>query len=192
MRGGENVNGYVYRNPEETAEEVLRLLRQYNVMKPEQVEAFFPGREKAAVRALKKLEKTRQIYRNSYTGLIASSEFAYSLKDEGTVKCLWILADMMNRKPVAGHYLAGKEDFPIRILFFSGVEIYDILYVGVGDLKLVNGMFAKSRRTGENHIIAVEDGTLIGAVAVPGTIGFCLVNEDGHVEYYKKTRERSE
>lgn len=75
---------------------------------------------------VEKLEKTRQIYRNPYTGLIASSEFAYSLKDEGTMKCLWVLADMMRRKPVDGHYLAGKEDFPIRILFYSGAEIYDI------------------------------------------------------------------
>lgn len=131
------------------------------------------------------MEKTRQIYRNPYTGLIASSEFAYSLKDDGTMKCLWVLADMMRRKPVDGHYLAGKEDFPIRILFYSGAEIYDILYVGAGDLKLVNGIFAKSRRTGGNHIIAVEEGNLMGAIAVPGTLGFCLVKEEGRVEYYK-------
>lgn len=192
MRGGEAVKGYEYRNPADTAENVLNLIRQYNVMKPDQIEAFFPGQEKAVTRALKKLEKTRQIYRNPYTGLIASSEFAYSLKDDGTIKCLWILADMLRRKPVSGHYLAGKEDFPIRILFFSREEIYDILYVGAGDLKLVNGMFLKSRRAGENHIIAVEDGDLMGAIAVPGTIGYCLVKEDGHVEYYKKSVERSE
>ena len=107
------------------------------------------------------------------------------------MKCLWVLADMMRRKPVDGHYLVGKEDFPIRILFYSGAEIYDILYVGAGDLKLVNSMFLRSRRTGENHIIAVEDGGLMGEVAVPGTIGFCLVKEDGRVEYYKKSVERS-
>lgn len=186
------MEGYQYRNPEEMAGRVMNLLRQYNVMKPEQVESFFPNEEKAAARALKKLEKTRQIYRNPYTGLVASSEFAYSLKDDGTLRCLWVLADMLNRKPVDGHYLAGKEDFPARILFFSGQEIYDILYVGAGDLKLVNGMFVKSRRFGENHIIAVEDGRLIGSITVPGVIGYCLVGEDGHVEYYKKTLGRSE
>lgn len=191
MRGGEAVEGYQYRNPEELAGQVLNLIRQYNVMKPEQIRAFFRREEKAADRAVKKLEKSRQIYRNPYTGLIASNEFAYSLKDEGTIQCLWVLADMLCRKPVDGHYLAGKEDFPIRILFFSGQEIYDILYVGLGDLKLVNGMFAKSRRTGENHIIAVEDGTLIGEIEVPGAIGYCLVREDGHVEYYKRTTGRS-
>lgn len=185
------MKGYEYRNPEETAGRVLGLLRQYNVMKPEQIEAFFPGQEKAVARAVKKLEKTRQIYRKPYTSLLASSEFAYSLKDDGTIKCLWVLADMMRRKTVDGHYLAGKEDFPIRILFYSSAEIYDILYVGAGDLKLVNGMFLRSRRTGENHIIAVEDGELMGAVTVPGTIGFCLVKEDGRVEYYKKSVERS-
>lgn len=186
------MDGYQYRNPEEMTGHVLNLIRQYNVMKPEQIFAFFRDEEKAVTRSLKKLEKTRQIYKNPYTGFIASNEFAYSLKDDGTIKCVWVLADMLRKKHVEGHYLTGKEDFPVRILFFSGQDIYDILYVGAGDIKLVNGMYAKSRYLGENHIITVEDKTLIGEIAVPGVIGFCLVHEDGQVEYYKKTSKGRE
>lgn len=183
------MEGYQYRNPEVTAGRVLSLLRRYNVMKPGQIVAFFPAEEKGVLRVLKKLEKQHQIYRNPYTDLYASSEYAYSLKDEGTVKALWVLTDMMRKKQIDGHFLVGKEDFPVRILFFSSQDIYDILYIGVGDLKLVNGIFAKNRSPGENHIIAVEDKELIGKIEVPGAIGFCLVKEDGTVEYYRKREE---
>lgn len=182
--GGESVD--TYRNPEETAGKVLGLVRQYNVLDQEQISGFFPGEEKAAAKAVRKLLKNRQIYKNPYTGLIASSEFAYSLKDEGTIKSLWVLVDMLKKRPVEGHYLAAKEDFPVRILFFSSEEIYDILYVGAGDVKLVNGMFGKSRRPGENHIIAVEDRAVIGQMEVPGVIGYCVVKEGGGIEYYRR------
>lgn len=178
-----------YWNPNEMAGQVLEVIRKYNVMAYEQVCAFFPGEEKAAGRAVRKLEKNRQVLRNPYTGLYASSEFAYSLKDGGTIQCLWVLADMLGKKPVEGHYLAEKEDYPVRVIFFSSQEIYDILYVGAGDLKLVNGIFAKGKRQGENHIVVVEDSSLIGQIEIPNVIGFCVVQE-GSVEYYRRTKER--
>lgn len=175
-----------YRSPEERAGKVLGLIRQYNVLYEEQVSGFFPGEEKTVRKVIRKLLKNRQILKNPYTGLLASSEYAYSLKDEGTIKSLWVLVDMLKKKPVEGHFLAAKEDFPVRILFFCREEIYDILYIGAGDVKLVNGMFGKSKRPGENHIIAVEDKALIGQIEVPGVIGYCLVKEGGEIEYYRK------
>ena len=133
--------------------------------------------------------RTYKIYKNPYTGLLASSEFAYSLKDEGTIKCLWVLIDMLSKREVEGHYLAVKEDFPVRLVFFSGQEIYDILYVGAGDLKIVNGLYAKGRRPGEKHIVVLGYKELTGQVEVPGTIGYCVVKEGGEVEYYRKKKE---
>lgn len=178
-----------YRNPSETAGKVLEVVRQYNVMAYDQVCAFFPGEEKAAGRALRKLEKNRQVVRNPYTGFYASSEFAYSLKDDGTILCLWVLADLLGKKPVEGHYLAEKEDYPVRIVFFSRQEVYDILYVGTGDVKLVNGLFSKSRRQGENHIVVVEEKSLIRQIEIPNVIGFCTVQK-GSVSYYRRAKEK--
>ena len=180
------MGGYV--RPEMMEARTLTVIRRYNVLYPEQLLGFFEGEERVAGKAVSRLLKNRQIYRNPYTGLLASSEFAYSLKDEGTIQSLWVLIDMMHKREVEGHYLAVKEDFPIRILFFCGQDIYDIIYIGTGDLKLVNGMFAKSRRPGENHIIILEDKALIGQIKVPGVIGFCVVKEGGEVEYYRKKK----
>ncbi|MFR5631489.1 MAG: DUF5697 family protein [Monoglobales bacterium] len=175
-----------YQNPKEMEGKVVNLLRQYNVMTKEQVCALFPGQDKAVARALKKLEKNRQLYRNPYSGYLASNEYAYFLKDEGTMCCLWVLADLLKKKSVEIHFLAEKEDFPVRILFWGNEEIYDIMYVGIGDVKLVNGIFGKKKKSGENHIVAVEDKSLIGAIEVPGVIGFCVVKEGGKIEYYRR------
>lgn len=177
-----------YVSPVLMDEQVLSVIRKYNVLYPDQLSGFFAGEEKPAAKAVSRLLKNRQIYRNPYTGFLASSEFAYSLKDDGTIQSLWVLIDMMRKREVEGHYLASKEDFPVRILFFCGQEIYDIIYIGVGDLKLVNGLFAKSRKPGENHILVLEDKALIGQVFIPGVIGYCIVKEGGNIEYYRKKK----
>lgn len=81
----------VYISPEVMEERILMVIRKYNVLYMEQLLKFFDGEEKAAGKAVSRLLKNRQIYRNPYTGLLASNEFAYSLKDEGTIQSLWVL-----------------------------------------------------------------------------------------------------
>lgn len=178
-----------YRKPEVMSGRVLDLIRKYNVMERGQVELFFPGERTGVVRAMKRLEKNRQIFCNPYTGLVSSSEFAYSLKDEGTIGALWVLGDMMGKRQVEGHFLAQREDFPVRIVFFDRGEIYDILYVGAGDVKLVNGIYGKMRRPEGRHIVAIEDKELMGQIRIPDVVGFCLVRDCGEVEYYRKREE---
>ena len=175
-----------YQNPEEAERKVLSMLRKYNVMYPEQMAAFFPEKEKSVLRAIKRLEKNRQLYQNPYTGLLASSENAYSLKDDGTISCLWVLADLCRRQPVEHHFLAEYEDFPVRILFISRQELYDVVYVDTGALKLVNGLYREGRRKEDNHIVVLESGELIRQVQIPDTIGYCVVQKGGLVEYYRK------
>ena len=179
-----------YRNPEEMSGKVLDLIRKYNVMELGQVELFFPGERTGVIRAMRRLEKNRQIFRNPYTGLVSSSGFAYSVKDEGTIRALWVLGDMVGKRKIEGHFLAQREDFPVRIVFFDSGEIYDILYVGIGDVKLVNGIYGKMRRPEGRHIVVIEDKELMGQIKIPDVVGFCLVRDSGEVEYYRK-REKN-
>ena len=178
-----------YVNPDDMERQVLGLVRKYNVMEYTQICAFFPGKEKAAGRAVKRLIRMRQIYQNPHTRLIAASEYAYSLKEEGTIRCLWVLIDILRKRRVDGNYLAQKEDFPARILMFSGEEIFDILYVAAGDVKLVNGIFLRGRKPGCHRIVVVEDGVLIGHLRIPEVIGYCVVREGGAVGYYRRAHE---
>ena len=176
----------VYQSPEEAERKVLSILRKYNVMYPEQTAAFFPQEEKAILRAIKRLEKKRQLYHNPYTDLMASSENAYSLKDDGTITCLWVLADLCRRQPIEHHFLAEHGDFPVRLLFISRQELYDIAYVDAGSLKLVQGLYREGRRMAENQVVVLENRELISQVQIPGIIGYCVVKEGGMVEYYRK------
>ena len=100
-----------------------------------------------------------------------------------------VLIDILRKRRVDGNYLAQKEDFPARILMFSGEEIFDILYVAAGDVKLVNGIFLRGRKPGCHRIVVVEDGVLIGQLRIPEVIGYCVVREGGVVEYYRRAHE---
>ena len=77
MVGGEDNWMAVYISPEVMEERILMVIRKYNVLYMEQLLKFFDGEEKAAGKAVSRLLKNRQIYRNPYTGLLASNEFAY-------------------------------------------------------------------------------------------------------------------
>ena len=92
-----------------------------------QVELFFPGERTGVVRAMKRLEKNRQIFCNPYTGLVSSSEFAYSLKDEGTIGALWVLGDMMGKRQVEAFYQVKgqKRREQKQYHFFSGAAHVD-------------------------------------------------------------------
>ena len=180
-----------YQNPEKTQADVLSLLRKYNVMLPEQAAAFFPGKEKGVFRAIQKLEKNRQLYRNPYTGLIASSEAAYDLRDEGTIQCLWVLADMCRKKKTDMHLLAEHEEYPVRILILSQGQsgIYTLLYVGEKDVSLVNSLYQRREPNKDRQIAVLEREALMEQIQIPGLVGYCVVKEGGEVVYYRKKEE---
>lgn len=74
MVGGEDNWMAVYISPEVMEERILMVIRKYNVLYMEQLLKFFDREEKAAGKAVSRLLKNRQIYRNPYTGLLASNE----------------------------------------------------------------------------------------------------------------------
>ena len=175
-----------YQSPAVIERGVLEILRKLNVLYPEQITELLPGSESGILKAIKRLEKQHQLYRNPYTGLIASSEYAYGLKEEGTICCVWVLADMMKKREIDSFFLVIKEEFPVRVIFTSKEEIYDILYVGTADVKLVNGLYRNIRHTEGRHIVAVEEKELMNQLQVPDVIGYCVVEREGGVFYYRR------
>lgn len=168
--------------------ELKELVQKYNVLEKGQIYAYFEkdGRERFVGRALKTLEKDRMIYTNNETKQIASSESAYETWERGTSTCLWVLLDLMDQKKIEQHFLASKEEYPIRIVFVGDGEIFDILYVAPEDIELTNQLFVRRKIDGCGHVVVVEEAESIPKIQVPDVIGYCTVKEDGEVEYYRK------
>lgn len=168
--------------------ELKELVQKYNVLDRRQLYAYFEkdGRGRFVGRVLKVLEKDRMIYIDNETKQVASNESAYTAWERGTSTCLWVLLDLMDQKKIEQHFLASKEEYPIRIVFVGDGEIYDILYVATEDIELTNQLFVRRQIDGCGHVVVVEEPESIPKIQIPDVIGYCTVKEDGEVEYYRK------
>lgn len=168
--------------------EVRELIQKYNALYKSQLYAFFAkdGREQFVGRALKALEKERNIFINQEIKLISVNEEAYAAREYGTLQCVWALLGIMDQKKVEEHFLASKDEYPVRIVFVGDGEIYDILYVSEAEVGITNHLFARKKIDGCGHIVVVENPESIAEIQIPDVVGFCRVGEDGQVEYYRK------
>ena len=168
--------------------EVKDLIQKYNALYKSQVYEFFAkdGREQFVGRALKALEKERDIYINQELKLIAVNEESYGAREYGTLQSVWALLGIMDQKKVEQHFLASREEYPVRSVFVGDGEIYDILYVSEAEVCVTNHLFARKRIDGCGHIVVVENPENIPEIQIPDVVGFCTVKEDGKVEYYRK------
>lgn len=176
-------------NKQRGVEQELRsLVQSYNVLDKSQIYAYFEkdGRDQFVGKALKALEKERSIYIFQETKQVAANEEAYKAWERGTSISVWVLLDLMDQKKIEQHFLASKEEYPIRIVFVGDGEIYDILYVAPEDIELTNQLFARKKIDGCGHVVVVEAPEDIPQIQIPDVIGYCTVKEEGQVEYYRK------
>ena len=175
-------------NKQRAVERELRdLIQKYNVLYKSQIYEYFAkdGREQFVGRALKALEKEREICINQELKLAAISEEYYSVREYGTMQSVWALIGIMGQKKVEQHFLAAAEEYPVRIIFVGDGEIYDILYISQEEVSLVNHLFSRKRIDGCGHIVVVDDPAYIPGIQIPDAVGFCTVKEDGKIEYYR-------
>lgn len=168
--------------------EVKELIQKYNALYKSQIYRFYEkdGREHFVGKALKALEKERCIYIHPELKLISVNEESCAAREYGTLKCVWALLGLMDQKKVEQHFLASKEEYPVRIVFVGDGEIYDILYVSDVEVSITNNLFARKKIDGCGHIVVVEDPELIPEIQIPDVVGFCTVGEDGKVDYYRR------
>ena len=178
-----------YQNKQRDVERELKnLVQRYNVLYKGQIYAYFKrdGRDRFVGRALKALEKERSVYFCQEMKQVASSEEAFAAWERGTSTCVWVLLDVMGKKKVEEHFMASKEEYPIRIVFVGDGEIYDILYVAPEDVELTNQLFVRRKIDGCGHIVVVEEAEEIPEIHIPDVVGYCTVKEEGQIEYYRK------
>ena len=98
--------------------------------------------------------------------------------DPGMVRAAWVLLDFIDR----AEYHSSSE-FPVKIAFFSKGE----LYAAAGQEALVTHALRQSRDSGGRRIVLVDEPGQIPLLEFPGITGFCTVDGNGNVSYYKKS-----
>lgn len=161
------------------------LIRKVNVLRREQLDAFFPGREKAVKRAVKRLSTEGKIYSNPLTKMVAVNETACRQKDTGALEVLWAVAELKKKGLAEDFFLAGKEEYPVRIVIIGKNEMYDILYVGTEEEKLAVSVLERIYLPDCKHIVMVKDMGQAKRLPINRVFAFCTVTDEGKVDFYE-------
>jgi len=102
--------------------------------------------------------------------------------DSGLIQSVWVLLDVIDR--VEYH---SPGDFPAKVIFFSGGEIYEIVYVAVSQEALITHALKQDARQDSRRIVLVEEPDQIPLLDFPSIAGFCTVSSSGQVLYYQRT-----
>ena len=167
--------------------ETRQLIQTYNVLLKSQIYAYFEKTQRDHIvgRAFKTLEKEKQIYIHQDLEMAAINEEAFKARNVGTLQAFWVLLDIMDQKEVDQHFLASKEEYPVRIVLCGEGEIYDILYVSENEVQVTNNLFTRKMTDDCGHIVIVEKPGYIHEIRIPDVLGFCTVKEGGEIEYYR-------
>lgn len=164
--------------------ETRQLIQTYNVLLKSQIYAYFAKtqRDHFVGRAFKTLEKEKQIYIHQDLEMAAINEEAFKARNVGTLQAFWVLLDIMDQKEVDQHFLASKEEYPVRIVLCGEGEIYDILYVSENEVQVTNNLFTRKMTDDCGHIVIVEKPGYIHEIRIPDVLGFCTVKEGGEID----------
>ena len=162
------------------ATELLRLISLYPGLIQCQLAGFFPGKDSAVVYGLLSHLKRQGRAEQSISG----GWFPYGKKhqvDSGLIQSVWVLLDIIDR--VEYH---SPGDFPAKVIFFSGGEIYEIVYVAVSQEALIAHALKQDARQDSRRIVLVEEPDQIPLLNFPSISGFCTVSSSGQVLYYQR------
>lgn len=163
------------------ATELLRIISMYPGLTEKQLCRFYPDREDVAKNLLSHLSRQGRI-RQTDTGEYFPYGNDKAETDSGMVRAAWVLLDFIERTDYHS-----SSDFPVKIIFFSGGELYEIVHAAAGQEALITHALHQSRDSGSRRIVLVDDPGQIPLLAFPGITGFCTVDADGNVSYYKKS-----
>lgn len=165
------------------AAELLREISMYPGVSQQQLIRFHPGKEEKIENLLTHLKRQGRTVLNENGCYFSQGEQTYGT-DQGLIRSVWILLDFIER---AEFHSPGE--FPVKLLFFSAGEMYEVVYVAMGQEALVTQALKRSRQGESRRIVLVDDAAQIPLIDFPDICGFCTVGADGKVSYYKKAEE---
>lgn len=159
---------------------LLQEISLYPGIRQEQLYGFHPGREGTINNLLAHLKRQGRIAEAEVGGFYPYGECPRA-PDSGMVRSVWVLLDFMDR--VEYH---SPGEFPVKIVFFSSGEMYEIVHVAEGQEALVSHAMGRNREGVGRRIVLVDEPRQISLLDFPGLTGFCTVDLAGNVSYYRK------
>lgn len=102
-------------------------------------------------------------------------------RDRGLEAAVSILADFMEQ---VEYHAAGE--YPVKIIFLAGGEVYEILYAEPGKEAILNLLLARPEQEPPMRLVILEDAEQVDLLAIPNVRAYCLLDGDGSVQYLQE------
>ena len=161
------------------ANELIKLISTYKVLKIEQVLRSIRKTEKSVKKSIVNLlQRQNRIY--VFDDICSSTEQWTKDFDKGLIKAFWILLDFWD--DIIFNDIAS---FPAKIDFITPDNNFDIIVAEKGHEKMLNVFYERVRDATLKHLVAVEDEEQMTKLTFDGIAAFCIVGNDGKVSYYR-------
>ena len=163
----------------EEANELIKLISTYKVLKLEQVLRSIRNTEKSVKKSIVNLlHKQNRLY--IFDDICSVTEQWTKDFDKGLIKAFWILLDFWD-----DIIFNDTASFPAKIDFITPDDNFDIIVAEKGHEKMLNVFYERVRDATLKHLVAVEDEEQMTKLTFEGIAAFCIVGNDGRVSYYR-------
>lgn len=162
------------------AADLLRNITMYRVLTQAQILRLYSGKKEKIKNLLQHLTRQGRIFYDDVSGSYYAEQRMQS--DPGMTAAIWVLLDFIDR--VEYHSVS---DFPAKLVFFAAGEAYEVLYVPLSQEALVSHLWSRQEEESPpRRIVVVDTPGQIDDINIPAVSGYCTVNKDGRVTYFKK------
>lgn len=162
--------------------EINQILSMYQTVSFVQLCRFFKELPEVTVQAMvKRMKKQGRITYDYQTGIIRHSGIKEHNKE--VISALWILLDFFSN--VTYHTVS---NFPAILTFYTDGDGFDVISIPCGKETLYNNALTEQQE-GNKRLIIIQEISQIQKVNLLQIAAFCLVSEDGRIQYYEKQGE---
>lgn len=133
-------------------QEAARLLRDvtmYRALTKPQLLALYPGKKEKIAALLNHLVRQGRIFYDSTNDCYHAD--AEMKQDAGMMAAVWVLIDFIEE--VEFHSVS---DYPAKLLFFAGGEVYEVIYVPLNQEALINQLWVQKEEQPPRRIVLVD------------------------------------
>lgn len=161
------------------AASLLRDISMYQVLREGQLLRLYPGKQDVVQNLLSYLLKQHRIMYED--GLYFPAPGRPETIDWGLLAAVWVLVDFIDQ--VEYHSVG---DFPAKVIFIAGGEIYEIVHAEEGREALLAYVMGRGGEEPSHYLVLVDSPEQIAGLDLPNTCGYCTVAPNGEVQYYQK------
>lgn len=158
---------------------ILSEIAMYPGILEKQVYAFHPGKESQIQNLITYFIKQDRIHRDE-KGSLYLTGYTKKKPKKIIIRSLWVLLDFLSD---VEYHCAGE--YPVTIVFLIKGKEYQLLYAAEGNEAMIAAVVNHQKDNTARRIILVESADQIYRLDMPGIVGYCTVDFDGNISYYK-------